>query len=449
MLTRLLQTRSLREHPLGPKIARALDAALSAVDPHTLVRQAVQPSPTGLRIRDRMVSLPRSGRILVIGAGKAGRAMAEALLDTLPDSIVEGVVAVKASSDEEEHAVGPIRIMPAGHPVPDGRSIAAGRALLELAGRAGPDDLVLCPISGGASALVTVPQADLSLDDLATVTRALLHGGADIETLNCVRKHLDAIKGGGLALAAAPARVVDLILSDVIGDSLDVIASGPTVGDASTFEDAWTAVHQSMEPDEIPRAVMRWLSEGRAGLHPETPAPDDPRLAAVRHVLLAGNDTAVDALAASATALGMAVLGRHVLLGEATLAGAALAKRVCELRSDGPACIVAGGETTVTVRGDGVGGRNLEVALAAVEELARVPGAIVVTFATDGDDGPSGAAGAVVTSDTLARACALGLDVQAHLARNDSLAFFDALGDTIRTGPTGTNVCDLAIGSVC
>ena len=438
MRTVCLQTDALRKHALGPSIARALEAALHAVEPGELVRRAI-----GSRIRDQ--SLPPNARIIVAGAGKAGRSMAEALVETLGDRIVEGLVVIKADASFEAFECGPVRIVAGDHPVPGERSIAAGLELLAVARRAGPDDVVLCPISGGASALVTVPHDGITLADLAAVTQALLRSGADIQTLNCVRKHLDRIKGGGLALAAAPATVLTLVLSDVVGDPLDVIASGPTVGDTSTFEDAWMAVHAAMDSQAVAPSVRRLLADGRAGARPETPTPDDPRLARTHAVLLAGNGTAVEAAANRVSTEGMRMIARHALRGEAADAGRQLAARLPELFGAGPACIVAGGETTVTLRGNGVGGRNLELALAAVEPMAAVPGALLVTLATDGDDGPSGAAGAVVTSDTLARARARGLDVQTHLARNDSLAFFDALGDTIRTGPTGTNVCDLAI----
>jgi glycerate 2-kinase len=324
--------------------------------------------------------------------------------------------------------------------------VDAGRALLALADAAGPGDLVLCPISGGASSLVTVPRGDITLEDLGIVTTALLRSGASIEAMNAVRKHLDAIKGGGLALAASRATVIALVLSDVVGDPLDIVGSGPTVGDRSTFDEALSIAIEAMGAEAIPPRIRRWLEAGRSGAHLETPDPDDARLACVHNVLLAGNGTAMDAAAARAQADGLRIVGRHLLVGEACDAGRALARRLPELSGSAtPAGLVAGGETTVTIRGEGIGGRNLEVALGAVEILAATPGALLVTLATDGDDGPSGAAGAVVTSDTLARARAQGLDPREHLARNDSLAFFDALGDTIRTGPTGTNVCDLAL----
>jgi glycerate 2-kinase len=440
---RLLEATSLARHPLGRSVARALRRALEAVDPEALVRRAVAWESGGLRLGDEVHRLPEDGRIFVAGAGKAGLAMARALVQTLGDRIVDGLVVIKAGHEEAPDAIGPMRVMVGGHPVPDRRSLDAGRALLAVARAAGPRDIVVCPISGGASSLVTDPVADITLEDLRRVTDGMLLRGADIVAMNAVRKHLDAIKGGGLALAAAPASVVGLILSDVVDDPLDVIASGPTVGDRSTFADALAAVRRALEPAEIPTSIAQVLEEGRTGARPETPAPDDPRLAGVSNVVLAGNDTATRAAVQALEAEGLDVVGRHALLGEAAAAGRALAQRSHELAGTGS--IVAGGETTVTIRGDGVGGRNLEVALAAVESLERVPGALLVTFATDGDDGPSAAAGAAVTSETFARARARGLDPRTYLARNDSLAFFDALGDTIRTGPTGTNVCDLAI----
>jgi glycerate 2-kinase len=447
MQTRLLQTKSLASHPLGHTVCGALASALTAVEPARLVRRAIAWDATGVRVGDQIHRLPTGGRIFVAGAGKAGLAMAHALVEVLGDRIVDGVVAIKGDDDHGGvTAVGPIRIVHSGHPVPDRRSVDAGRALLALADAAGPGDLVLCPISGGASSLVTVPRGDITLEDLGIVTTALLRSGASIEAMNAVRKHLDAIKGGGLALAASRATVIALVLSDVVGDPLDIVGSGPTVGDRSTFDEALSIAIEAMGAEAIPPRIRRWLEAGRSGAHLETPDPDDARLACVHNVLLAGNGTAMDAAAARAQADGLRIVGRHLLVGEACDAGRALARRLPELSGSAtPAGLVAGGETTVTIRGEGIGGRNLEVALGAVEILAATPGALLVTLATDGDDGPSGAAGAVVTSDTLARARAQGLDPREHLARNDSLAFFDALGDTIRTGPTGTNVCDLAL----
>jgi glycerate 2-kinase len=446
MQTRLLQTKSLASHPLGRTVCGALASALTAVEPGRLVRRAVASDATGVRVGDQVHRLSTGGRIFVAGAGKAGLAMAHALVEALGDRIVDGLVAIKGDDDHDgATAVGPIRIVHGGHPVPDRRSVDAGRQLLALAGAAGPGDLVLCPISGGASSLVTVPRGDITLEDLGSMTTALLRSGASIEAMNAVRKHLDAIKGGGLALAASPATLIALVLSDVVGDPLDIVGSGPTVGDRSTFDEALSIAIEAMGAEAIPSRIRRWLEAGRSGAHLETPDPDDARLARVHNVLLAGNGTAMEAAAARAQADGLRIVGRHLLVGEACDAGRALARRLPELFGSAPAGLVAGGETTVTIRGEGIGGRNLEVALGAVEILAAMPGALLVTFATDGDDGPSGAAGAVVTSDTLARARARGLDPREHLARNDSLAFFDALGDTIRTGPTGTNVCDLAL----
>lgn len=334
-----------------------------------------------------------------------------------------------------------------GHPEPDEDSVKAGERLLALARATEPEDLLLLLISGGGSALAECPL--VPLEDLRETTRLLLALGAPIEELNAVRKHLSALKGGRLA-EACRGRVVALILSDVAGDVASLVASGPAAPDPSTFTDAVAALRRRGAWDRAPASVRDLLERGLRGDAPETPKPRSATFTRVTNVVLAGNARALDRAADAARSLGYdPVLLQEGLRGEAREAGEALGDLAREarrglLRAKLPCAILAGGETTVIVRGRGKGGRNQEVALGAVE---RVSGERVVmaTLGTDGVDGPTDAAGAIVDTFTLARARALGLEPREHLEENDAYAFFDALSDLVRTGPTGTNVRDLAV----
>jgi hydroxypyruvate reductase len=328
-------------------------------------------------------------------------------------------------------------VIEAGHPVPDENSVRGARAVADLAERATERDLVICLISGGGSALLTLPAPDLPLAESQSLTDALLRCGATINEVNTVRKHCSGIKGGNLARLAAPARAITLVLSDVVGDPLDVIASGPTVPDPTMVADA--------------RQVLTNYGIRSRGSFPfrETPKPGDPIFCQVQNVVVGSNRLAAVAAVEKARELGFdALLLSTYIEGEAREVGRVAAALAKGIRAHGdplspPACLVWGGETTVTVQGGGRGGRNQELALAAALALAGVPGVVLVALGTDGTDGPTDAAGAVATGQTVARARALDLDARAHLADNDAYPFFDALGDLIRTGPTGTNVNDL------
>jgi hydroxypyruvate reductase len=312
-----------------------------------------------------------------------------------------------------------------------------------------PADLVIALLSGGGSALLENPAAGLTLADLQRTTDLLLRSGAAIGEVNAVRKHLSAVKGGGLARRAAPARLVALVLSDVVGSPLDVIASGPTVPDLTTFRDASTVIERYDLWSALPERVVARLQAGLAGAVPETPKPDDPVFSRVQTAVVGSNAHAARAAAARATEMGfhVQVLSTYVE-GEAREVGRVLAALAREIDASGqplprPACLVLGGETTVTVRGEGRGGRNQEVALGCAPGVAGLADVLVLSAATDGGDGPTDAAGAWVDGTTALRARALGLDVDAFLARNDSYAFFAALGDLLIIGPTLTNVNDL------
>jgi hydroxypyruvate reductase len=416
--------------------ARAVfDAALQAADVHPLVHRALAE-----------VRSPARGRVVVVGAGKASGAMAAAVEDALGDRVAGGLVVVK---DGYRAPTRRIDLVEAGHPVPDARGEAAARQIRALAEAAGADDLLLVLVSGGGSALTPAPVPPITLGDKQAMTRLLLAAGANINQLNAVRKHCSLLKGGQLARAAAPTRVHALLLSDVIGDPLDVIASGPTAPDASTFAEALAILERFDLRSRAPRSIVDRLERGRRGEIPETPKPDDPVFRAVTNTVIGNNLLVVDAAAARARALGYTPhLLTRALEGEArevagTLVG--LARQIRDGRGPvaAPACLIAGGETTVTVRGRGVGGRCQEFALAAAIALEGVDGVVALAAGTDGTDGPTEAAGAVADGATAPRAREHGHDPRNRLGENDSNALFAALGDLVITGPTNTNLLDL------
>jgi hydroxypyruvate reductase len=439
-------TRSLRD------AARAvLDAAIAAGDAGRLTRAALRREGDLLAVGGRRFDLGGVRRVVVVGAGKASGAMAAAAEAVLADREVAGLVAVKEARGALPRR---LRVVEAGHPLPDARGQAAAGEIRRLAEGAGPEDLVLALVSGGGSALTPAPVAGVTLAEKQAVTRLLLEAGAGITDLNAVRKHLSTLKGGQLARAAHPAPVVALLLSDVIGDPLDVIASGPTVPDPTTYADALGVLDRFGVRDRVPGSVRAHLEAGAAGRVAETPKPGDPVLASATTVVIGNNTLLVEAAAAEARRRGLAplVLTRR-LEGEAREVARVLAAVVREAAETGtpvagPACLVAAGETTVTVRGPGRGGRCQEFCLAAAADLAGVPGVAILAAGTDGTDGPTDAAGALVDGETWARAAAAGVDPRAALAASDSHGFFRALGDLVVTGPTGTNLMDLYLGLV-
>jgi hydroxypyruvate reductase len=374
--------------------------------------------------------------------------MASGLEVALEERIDGGLVAVK---DGHGAPAARVEVREAGHPVPDDRSVSAAEAVLEIARGAGQGDLVIALLAGGASALLALPVEGVTLDEKRAVTDRLLRAGATIGELNAVRKHLSRIKGGRLARAAAPARVAALVLSDVVGDPIDVIASGPTAPDSSTYQDALAVLDRYDPEGSLPAPLRGFLRDGASGRHPETPKPGDRDLAGVRHVIVGRNEDALLAVRAAAEGLGYRpyVLTSHVE-GEARAMARAQAAVARQVQASGepvspPACLLSGGETTVTVRGRGRGGRNTEMALTfalAVEGLEHVTGLFA---GTDGTDGPTDAAGALVDGGTVARARKRGLDARAFLEENDSYTFFREAGGLFVTGPTLTNVMDLRI----
>lgn len=424
-------------------------AALAAVDPGAAVRRHIRRQGDQLTIGARSYDLTAIQRIWVVGGGKAATAMAASLHATLGEWLAGGLVITKYGHADPRLDTGLVEVVEAGHPLPDEAGVAGARRLAHLLEATTGRDLVLALISGGGSALMTLPVPGLTLADLQATTDLLLRCGATIVELNAVRKHLSQIKGGRLAGLASPSLAVSLVLSDVVGDPLDVIASGPMSPDPTTYADAWAVLERYDLVERVPSPVRAELQSGLDGRVSDTPKPGDPLFERVRNVLVGSNRLAAEAAVAAARERGLnAILLSTFVEGEArqvARVAAALAKELIyhDRPVPRPACLVLGGETTVTVRGSGRGGRNQELALAAALALEDLPGVLLVALGTDGTDGPTDAAGAVATGDTVARARSLGLDPVAHLESNDAYPFFDALGDLIRTGPTGTNVNDL------
>jgi hydroxypyruvate reductase len=425
------------------------EAALAAVDPGAAVRRHVAVQGERLVVGGRAYDLPAIEHIWVAGGGKAATAMAAALHDILGARLAGGLVITKYDHADPGLDSGPVEVVEAGHPLPDEAGVAGARRLVELLGETTERDLVLAVLSGGGSALMTLPAQGLTLADLQGTTDLLLRCGATIVELNTVRKHLSQLKGGGLTRLAAPAAVASLVLSDVVGDPLDVIASGPTVPDPGTFADAWAVLERYGLVERVPLPVRERIQAGMDGSVPDTPNAGDPLFQRVHTTIVGSNRLAAEAAVETARARGLnALLISTFVEGEArqvARVAAAIAKElVCHDRPvPRPACLVWGGETTVTVYGQGQGGRNQELALAAALAMEGLQEVLLVALGTDGTDGPTDAAGAVATGETQARARSLGLDAVAHLENNDAYPFFDALEDLIRTGPTGTNVNDL------
>lgn len=426
------------------RLTRIFRAAVAAADPVRALRREVRRAPDGaLSLAGE--AIPPSQPLHVLALGKAAAPMARALEQIAGSRLARGLAITRRGDGAPLERCAQCY---AAHPVPDGSSAEAGRAALRFAAEVPRDAVLLVLLSGGASSLTTCPVEGLDLPALAATTRALLASGAPIDELNAVRKHLSAVSGGRLARASQAARLCVLAVSDVAGDRFDVIGSGPCAPDPSRYADA-LAVLAARCPGAVPSAVRDHLEAGARGERPETPKPGDPCFAQVRHVLLASSRTALDGARAAAQREGQTpVLVTDALAGEARLAGTRLAALCRAVRASRPLCLLGAGETTVTVRGDGKGGRSQELCLAAALGLDGVPGVALLAAGTDGIDGPTDAAGAFADGDTLARARARGLDPQAALERNDAYPFFDAIDGLLRTGPTGTNVRDLVLLSV-
>ena len=410
-------TRSLTD----PRIQRILSAALKAVDPAEAVRRHL---------------LSVSGNVYGLGIGKASIPMLTALAEAIP---LSGALAISKHASEPSRSLFPLLL--GGHPVPDLNSVRAGERALDFVSGLNEDDTLVCLISGGGSALMTAPHEGISLGDMQALTSLLLACGARIDEINTLRRRLDRVKGGGLARATR-ARVISLILSDVIGNPLEAIASGPTYPDPTTSEDAFAILGKYGLEEQVPESIRNYLLG--------TPSP---ALAAfsdgsmrVKNIIIGDNRLAAQVALERAEREGLeAEILTNDLQGEARQVGKMLANRLKDelSRRNRPFCLIAGGETTVTLQGDGRGGRNQELALGAVDVLRGLENVMLISLATDGEDGPTDAAGTVATGESAGRAESLGLDAAAYLSRNDAYHFFEKLGDLIRTGPSGTNVNDL------
>jgi hydroxypyruvate reductase len=430
-------------------ILQIMEAALAAVDPRAAVEAHLAVDDDALTVDEQTYNLAGYRRVFVVGAGKAGAPMTQAVEAALGARIHSGLVVVKTGHSGPTRRV---ELVEATHPTPNQAGVDAGRRILALAEQAGADDLVIALISGGGSALLVAPAPGLTLADLQRMTELLLASGAAIDEINCLRKHCSAVKGGQLARAAAPATLISLVLSDVVGSPLDVIASGPTVPDATTWADAWAVMERHGLADRLPAAVTARLRAGLASELPDTPGPDDPAFARTQTVIVADNRAAALAAVDAAKARGYnALLLSTFIEGEARQVARVAVALGREVQASGhplpaPACLVLGGETTVTLgEHPGYGGRNQELALAAALELAGSQGITVVSLATDGTDGPTDSAGGLADGGTVARGRGQGLDAADHLARHNAYPYLAATHDLLLTGPTQTNVNDLAL----
>ncbi|MCB2148962.1 MAG: glycerate kinase [Deltaproteobacteria bacterium] len=424
------------------------NAGVKAVDPESCVNRHLQLTAGDLRVGKRSFCLEKIDKLYLVGAGKASAAMARAAERVLGERIDAGLVITKYG-----HGV-PLRrcrVMEAGHPVPDENGIKATQALLDLVATAGPGDLILCMISGGGSALTPAPAEGISLVDKQETTRLLLACGATIHEINTIRKHLSRIKGGRLSRCANGAPLVSLILSDVIGDDLDIIASGITAPDPGTFGDCLEILSRYGLLEKVPAPVRGHLAAGGRGDVDETPKPGDPVFEGVENRIIGSLSDALSAAEIEARRLGFnPLILSSMIQGEAREVAKVLCAVGGEVRRSGrpipaPACLLSGGETTVTLNGDGKGGRNMELALAAGIALSGASGTLMLSAGTDGSDGPTDAAGAFADGSTVSRAHGLGLSASGHLAGNDAYRFFQPLGDLFITGPTRTNVMDLQV----
>jgi glycerate-2-kinase len=427
---------------------KGLEAAVNAVDAKKIIESKLSLKNQLLTVNGHSFNLRKFKKVYVVGGGKASGSMAEALEHVLGIHITEGVVNVPRG---DRHKTEIIELHEASHPFPDKSGVEGTRRMLTIADQATEDDLVICLISGGGSSLMPLPRGGISLQDKRKVTDALLKSGATINEINTVRKHISEFKGGMLAKNAYPATILNLVLSDVLGDPLDFIASGPTVPDSTTFRDAIDVLEKYGLWDEAPASVRKVLREGKDGAIAETPKADDEAFKKVYNFIIGNCRSASMGAYESLKSNGLnSLLLTSLLEGEARHVGVILSSIAREIVISGnpiqkPSGIVAGGETTVSVVGRGKGGRNQEIALSAAEKLKTLDGVVVASLSTDGVDGPTDAAGAIADGGTLTRGMNAGLSATKFLADNDSYEYFSKLGDLLFTGPTGTNVNDVSV----
>jgi hydroxypyruvate reductase len=427
--------------------------AVEAVDPSRRLKDLVRIERDHLWIRmdedsEKGFDVDAFKRIFLIGTGKASTSMAQAIEEIFGDRITKGVITTKYG-----HLL-PLKkteIIEAGHPIPDQNGFEGTKKIQSLLKESGSEDLVIFLLSGGGSALLPVPVDGITLEEKQKATQLLLDCGADIKEINTIRKHISQIKGGWLAKWAYPSTLIGFILSDVVGDPLDVIASGPTVPDTSTFEEAWEILKKYDLIEKIAPSIQRHLLLGKEGKIEETPKPGDVTFEKVYHILIGSNILALRAAEREASSYGL-----HTLILSSSIVGetreaarfhSAIAKEVISSGNpiSRPACIISGGETTVTIKGYGLGGRNQEFALAGALEISGMEKVVFLSGGTDGTDGPTDASGAIADYTTITRARSMGLDAKAYLENNDAYPFFKKLGDLLITGPTHTNVMDVRI----
>jgi len=424
-------------------IRNIFNEALLAVDPYKAVSRHI----------DYVLSRyekEKLSKLCVVSFGKAASLMAQSLIDGIGNVLTNGIMITKYGHTGKQPFADTLAVYEAGHPIPDDNGVRATGEVLKLLKQADEGTFVVFLISGGGSALLCCPYEGISLAEKQAVTRLLLKAGADIQELNTVRKHISAVKGGRLAEIAYPAKMVSLILSDVIGDQLDVIASGPTSPDTSTYADAMKIIQKYGLAERMPGSVINILTKGIQGHIPETPKKGAPVFSGMNNIIIGSNAIAIEAAKKAAQRSGYktAVLSTK-LSGETSQVAKDLARAALDRKKTLPVgekfCLIAGGETTVTVKGDGKGGRNTELALAFGIAIQGQPGITFLSAGTDGTDGPTDAAGAIVTGQMFFDAVSRGLDPQDYLVRNDSYTFFNVINGLVITGPTGTNVMDIQL----
>lgn len=430
-------------------VSTIFDAGLKAADPGEAIRNNVTMGENGLlHIGDTTYDVKHYERVLIVGAGKAAAPMAAALEELLGSYITGGSVTTKYSHGSSLKIIG---LIEAGHPVPDEAGLRGTEQILSVLDGTNEKDLIFCLISGGGSALMPLPVAGLTLEDKQKTTQALLDCGATIHEINTIRKHISAIKGGKLARAAYPGTLIALILSDVIGDDLDAIASGPTVPDRGTFDDCIDIITKYALRTKIPLPVIQYLERGKSGEESETPKPGDPIFDKTAALIIGSAGLSIETARKKAAELGYnALILSSFVEGETKDVAKVHTAIVKEIIKTGnpiarPACIISGGETTVTIHGSGLGGRNMEFVLAAAIEIRDLDNVVILSGGTDGTDGPTDAAGAIADGQTYEKALNMNYRAEDYLRNNDSYHFFEAIGDLLKTGPTLTNVMDLRI----
>ncbi len=432
----------MRSNNYASIVADIFSAALQAVNPNNLVKTYTEGIVQTFKRGDYR-------RFHLIAFGKAACPMAKAIEDHL-NGLIDGGVVITKYGHCGEHKPLSAEVVEAGHPIPDQKGVAGTERVITLLADSDRKTLVVCLVSGGGSALLVSPYDGIVLAEKQRLTESLLKAGATIHELNTVRKHISRVKGGRLAEVAYPARVLSLILSDVIGDRLDVIASGPTAPDETTYEDSLRILNKYGLTAEVPKPIIKLLTGGREGLFPETPKKESPIFEQVENIVIGNNKKALEGAKDRAESLGFrAEILSSNISGEAREAGKELAKRAANFRKEKktgrPRCIISGGETTVTVKGRGLGGRNMELALSFAMEIEGIEGVTLLSAGTDGTDGPTDAAGAIVDGKTVEKARAMGLDPEKYLDNNDTYNFFRKIDMLHITGPTGTNVMDIQI----